>query len=199
MGAFRKHGAGNGQTLALAAGKRHALLADDGVKALRFLRDEVVSVGMTGGVDDFFIRRAGAAKFDVPADGVVEQNGFLRDDGDLVAEIARGDFADVHAADADGAARRVVEAQEQVGERRFAGAAGADERNKLAGLDAQVDVAQHGFFAVGKIHVVEMNVRAGGLERAGLGGFGHGVLRVQQRKDAFAGGAGLDESDFAAA
>ena len=72
----------------------HAFFADDGVEAFRFLHDEIVGVGVFGGGDDFVIRRAGPAQLDVPADGVVEQNIFLRDDGDLVAQVARGDFAD---------------------------------------------------------------------------------------------------------
>ena len=148
---------------------------------------------MTRGFNNFLIRRAGAAEFDVPADSIVEQNGFLRDHGDLIAEIARGEFPEVRAADADGATRRVVEAQEQIGKRRLAGAAGADERDKLAGLKAQVNVVQHGFFAISKIHVVEINIRAGGLERAGLRRFGHGAVCVQQHKGAFAGGARLDD------
>ena len=44
------------------------------------------------------------------------------------------------------AARRVVKAQQQIGERGFAGAAGADERDELAGFDGEVDVPQHRLF-----------------------------------------------------
>ena len=95
-------GAGDGDALALAAGKRDALFADDGVKAVRLLHDEIVGEGVAGGGDDFLVGRAEPAEFDVPADGVVEQNIFLRDDGDLVAQIARGHLAHVHAADGDG-------------------------------------------------------------------------------------------------
>ena len=114
-------------------------------KPFGFLHDEFVGVGVARGGDDFLVRRAEPAQLDVPADGVVEQNVFLRDDGDLVAQIARGNVAQIHAADFDRAARRVVKAQQQVGERGFAGAAGADERDELAGFDGEVDVVQHGF------------------------------------------------------
>ena len=127
---------------------------------------------MARGGDDFIVRRAGPTQLDVPPDGVVEQNRFLRDDGDLTPQFARGDVADVHAADADDAALRVVKAQEQVRERGFAGAAGADERDELAGFDLQFDVVQRDFFAVGKMDAIELNVRAGGLERSGLRGSG---------------------------
>ena len=43
------------------------------------------------------------------------------------------------------------------------------------------------------MHVIEMDVRAGGLERSGLRRFGDGVLRGEQFKDPFAGGARLGE------
>ena len=82
--------------------------------------------------------RAGPAQLDVPADGVVEQDGFLRDNSDLVAEVARGNVTNVHAADTNGAALRVIKTQQQIGERRFAGATGADEGNQLAGLDSRL-------------------------------------------------------------
>ena len=93
-------------------------------------------MGVAGGGDDFVIRCAGPAQLNVPADGVVEQNGFLRDDGNLVAQIAGGNVANVHAADVDDAALRVVKAQQQIGQRGFAGAAGADERDELAGFES---------------------------------------------------------------
>ena len=131
------------------------------VEAFRFLHDEFVGVGVARGGDDFLVGRAEPAQFDVPADGVVEQNVFLRDDGDLVAQIARGNLAQIHAADFDGAARGVVKAQEQIGERGFAGAAGADERDELAGFDGEIDAVQHGFFAVVEIDVFKLDVGVG--------------------------------------
>ena len=183
--------AGDGEPLALAAGERHAFFADDGVKTVRLFHDEIVGVGMARGGDDFIARCTGPAQFDVPADGVVEQDGFLGDDGDLISQIARGDAADVHAADADDAPLRVIKSQEQIGERGFAGAAGADERDELAGLDLQLDVVQRDFFAVGKMDVVELNVRAGGLECFWLRWLKDGVSHIEQIKDALAGGARL--------
>jgi hypothetical protein len=153
-----QNGAGDGEALALAAGKRDAFFADDGVEALGFLHDEIVGVGVFGGGDDFVVRRAEPAQLDVPADGVVEQNVFLRDDGDLVPQVARGNLAQIHAADFDRAACGVVKTQEQVGERGFAGAAGADERDELAGLDGEVDVVQDRFFAVVEIEVLKFDV-----------------------------------------
>ncbi len=89
------------------------------------------------------------------------------------------------------AARRVVKTQQQVGERGFAGTAGADERDELAGLDGEVDVVQHRLFAVIEIHIFNDDVGLVGMEHFGRGGFGHGIFRGEQFKDAFAGGARL--------
>ena len=99
------------------------------------------------------------AQLDVPADGVVEQNIFLRHDGDLVAQVARGNFSQIHAADFDRAARGVVKTQQQIGQRGFAGTAGADERDELAGFDREIDVAQHRFFAVAEIKIFKFECR----------------------------------------
>jgi len=92
---------------------------DDGVETFGPLRDEFVSVGVLRGGADFLVRRAEAAEFDVPADGVVEQNVFLRDDGDLIPQVARGNVAQIHAADFDRAVHGVVKTQEQIGQCGF--------------------------------------------------------------------------------
>ena len=58
--------------------------------------------------------------------------------------------------DADRARGGVVEAREQLDDRRLAGAGVADERDGLAGGDAEVDAVQHlGALAVAEMHVVE--------------------------------------------
>ena len=194
-----QNGAGDGEALALAAGKGNAFFADDGVETLRLLRDEVVGIGVTRGFDDFCVRRAEAAQLDVPADGVVEQNGFLRDDGDLVPQVARGNVAQIHAADFDRAALRVVKTQEQIGQRGFAGAAGADQRDQLAGFDGKVDVSQHRLFAIVEIKVFKHDVSVGGVEHFRLQRFGHGIFDGEQLKDAFGWRRGPGEAGYAAA
>ena len=67
-----QNGAGDGEALALAAGKRNAFFADDGVETFRFLGDEFVGESVFGGGDNFVVRRAEPAQLDVPADGIVE-------------------------------------------------------------------------------------------------------------------------------
>ncbi len=86
----------------------------------------------------------------------------------------------------DGARVRVQQAQEQRGERALALAAGADERDELPGLDAQVQPVEHRLAAtgVGDAHVLQLD-RAGahvrGRERVGRGAHGRrGVERGEQ-------------------
>ena len=181
----------DGETLALAAGKGHTLFADDGVEATRFFEDEIKRMGMFGGGFNVRIGRAGPAEFDVAPDGFVEQNGFLGDHGDMGAEVAGGEFPDVGAADAHRPFLRVVKAEEQIGQGRFARAAAPDEGHQLAGFDGEVDAAQDGFFMVGEFEAVEPDVGVGGLQRFRLRGFGDGALSGEQFKDARAGGLGL--------
>ncbi len=77
---------------------------------------------------------------DVFADGVAEEKSLLRNEADLAAQGIERELADGAAVDEDGAGRGVVDARDQVDERRFAGAGGADDGQAGAGRDAQVDV-----------------------------------------------------------
>ena len=61
-------GARDRDPLPLAAGKRHAALADDGVVALRHLLDEFVRVGQFGGAQNLRAARSGLAVGDVLPD-----------------------------------------------------------------------------------------------------------------------------------
>ena len=50
----------------------------------------------------FFFGHVRAAVAEIIPDGVVKEDGFLRDDGHLLAQGAQGDIANVVAIDADG-------------------------------------------------------------------------------------------------
>ncbi len=61
------------------------------------------------------------------------------------------------------ASARVVEAREQLDERRLAGAGVADERHGLPGGDVEVDAVQHlGALAVAEVHAAQLD---GALDR----------------------------------
>ena len=80
------------------------------------------------------LARVRPAVEDVVADRAVQERGVLRDEADLAAERILRDLRDVLAVDQDAAALDVVEAKQQVDERRLAGARAADEADLLAGL-----------------------------------------------------------------
>ena len=88
---------------------------------------------------------------------------------------------------------RVVKAQQQIGERGLAGAAGTDERDELAGLDGEVDVVRARVFRRrrnGRFRIECRRRRRGAFSARR---FGDGIFRGEQFKDAFAGGARLGE------
>ncbi len=134
----------DGQTLPLPARQPLPPLADGGLVALGQRLDEVVRVGSPGRGLDRLARRIGTSVCDVVRDGVVKQHRLLSDDADLRAHRRQRDVADVHAVDADGAARDVVEARDQVDQRRLARAAAAHNRDHLAGMRGEAHPAQDG-------------------------------------------------------
>ena len=86
--------------------------------------------------------RVGTPVGDVARDGVVKQHRLLGDDADLRAQRRQRDVADVHAVDPDRAAGDVVEARDQIDQRRLARAAAAHNRDHLAGLRREAHAAQ---------------------------------------------------------
>ena len=78
--------AGDRQPLALAARKRHAVLADRRLVALRLCRDEVMRIGKPRRLLDLGIGRFRPAIADIVADRALEQIGLLRDIGELLAQ-----------------------------------------------------------------------------------------------------------------
>ena len=88
-------------------------------------------------------RRLGPAVEDVVGDRAVQQRGVLRHHADLAAQALLARLGDVLAVDQDAAAFDVVEAQQQIDERRLAGAGAADEPDLFARRDAQREAFDH--------------------------------------------------------
>ena len=112
-----KHDAGDGDALALAAGKFHAAFADVCViTAPAFgvgkVGDEVGGFGAFGGGNHFGVCGIGAAVDNVVAYGAVQQRGILRYQTDLGAQAFLGHAVHVLAVDRNRAALRFVKAQE---------------------------------------------------------------------------------------
>ncbi len=80
--------AGNGDALALAAGKLQAVLADGRFVPEREAYDEIVRVRGLGSGDDLGFAGANAAEPDVFADAAAEELNHLPDIGNLLAERA---------------------------------------------------------------------------------------------------------------
>lgn len=76
-------GAGDGQALELAAGQAGRVGVDPGVVAVGECDDEVVCVGRPGRFLDRPVAGSGAAAGDVGADRVVQDEGLLREQGDV--------------------------------------------------------------------------------------------------------------------
>jgi hypothetical protein len=92
----------------LSAGELAALVADDGLVALRLGEDEIVRVGLPGGFFDFFLRSFGTAEADIVQNGIVKEEGVLGDNADVLAQGVEGDAAQVEPVEANGAALRIV-------------------------------------------------------------------------------------------
>src|SRR5499427_8274501 len=123
--------------LALAARKRCAALTDYRVVTFRQRGNEIVRVRLSRRLDDFFRRGVGLAVSDVFADRGAEEYRVLQDDADFAAQTFASITPDVHAVDPDLARTRVVEAQQQTGDGRFAGAGWADQRHALPRGDGE--------------------------------------------------------------
>ncbi len=139
---------------------------------------------------------AGPAVADVGLDGVVEKERLLADQGDLAPQRAQCEVADVDAVDEDAAGRGIVETHQQRGERRLAGAAGADQGDHLALFHCEGDVGEHG--AVGRVRVLEADTviddRLAELLQLACAGFlAHQRPAVEVFEDALAGSGGLLE------
>ena len=158
-----QQGAGDGDALALATGEPCAAFADHGLVAVGQRLDEVVRVGGVGGGNQVRLAGVGAAETQVVLDRAVEQVGVLRHDGDHPADRGRVERAQVLPANADRAALRVMQAQQQADDRGLAGAAGADDADALACGDAEGQALVGGASAagIGEADIFEGDAGAG--------------------------------------
>ena len=118
--------------------------------------DELVRVRAPRRVLDLGVRRVVAAVGDVVAHRAVEQEDVLLHDREQVAIRAQLEVADVGAVEQDAAARRIVEARDEVGDRRLARAAAPDERDDRSARHRHVEVAHDRLSrAVLELHVLE--------------------------------------------
>ena len=115
---------------------------------------------------------------DVVENRVVEQNALLGHDAHLVAHRVQGAAAQVVAIDENLAAAGIVEARQQVGQGAFSAAAAAHQGHGLTFFDGQVDVVQHGRFAVAEAQVMKLNFVLESRQHRGVGQVADGWFSV---------------------
>ena len=115
-----------------------------------------MGVGVDGGRLYLLVGGVLLAELDVLVDGRAEQNGLLVDDTDVRAQPAQVERLDFLAVDKDRAARRIVEALQQLHTRRLAASAAAHERYGRARLDLETQRVEYGHF--GSRRILETNV-----------------------------------------
>ena len=84
----------------------------------------------------------GPAEGDVVGDRAGEEEALLRHDPELAAQRRLRDVAQVDAVDRDPPVARVVEAREELRDRRLPGARVADERDRRPWRDVEVEVVE---------------------------------------------------------
>ena len=162
----------NGGPLLLTAGEGHAPLAHKGVVPVGKALD---GLGEAGGGRGFFHVGPGGpglAHGDVVGNGAAEKIGLLQHHGDVPPQIVGLDFPDVHAADGDAPAlrRQVIEFVQQQHHGALAGAGAAQNAQRGAVGNGQVDAPQYLMaLLVGEMHVFKPDV-PGHVGLMGAGG-----------------------------
>ena len=100
-------------------------------------------MGRGGRFPDLRVGRFRPAEGDVVTDRAVEEQGFLQDQADLIAQGLDREASQILTFDQDRPGARVVEARQQAHERALARARGSDDGQLFAGLDDQVDAREH--------------------------------------------------------
>src|SRR5690242_16435 len=103
-------------------------------------RNEFMRFRFPGRAHDLGIGGIGFAEQDVVADRAMQQGRILRHHTDAAAQAFLADIPDVLAADKDTAALDIVKTEQQVDERRLAGAGAADYAEFLPGPDIEGQV-----------------------------------------------------------
>ncbi len=119
-------------------------LAEGCLEAVRQFRDDVERSGAVGGVADLvqIVHVLDVADADVVRGGELVGRVVLEHDAELPTDLRRVVRADIPTVDQDLTFGRVVEPPQQLDHGRFAGAIATDQRNRLARLDGEREIAQ---------------------------------------------------------
>ena len=134
------------QQLLLPHRQRRAALGDRARIAVRQPLDERLGMDGARRTPHALVVDRRVAEPDVVGDGAGEQVHVLQHQAEQAAHVVEIELADVDAVDRDPPALHVVEAQQQVDQRRLPRAGGADDADALAGADVEADALQHEVF-----------------------------------------------------
>ena len=110
------------------------------------------------GLPDLFVRNGRIRVRQVVPHRVRKEHGVLQHDADPAAELRERNTADVPAIQQDFTAVDIVEAHQQVDDRRLAAARRADERDLPAGLDCEREVVDDTLLRhIGEVYVAELD------------------------------------------
>ena len=167
-GSVLEDGAGDGDSLAFAAGECIAVFADDGVVTLRELLDKVIAVGELCCSQNFFVGGVALTDANVIADGGVEQHDILEYDGEVFEERFRIDSRNVLVAERDGAALDVPEAGGELCCGCLSAARRPDECGDFALLCGERYILQNLLvFVVEEAYILEFDIKILGSEFCG--------------------------------
>lgn len=156
-----EEGAGDRDTLFLTNTETDAAFSDGRVKPLRKTAHEIGGIGCGEDFPHFVLRGIGFAHTEVVGGGAVEEETFLADEGDSLAEGGEGIVTQGASVEEDFAACVFVEAEEEVDERGLACACGADEGDGASDGGVEVDIVEDGLArGVGELHVAEFHLAA---------------------------------------
>ena len=191
--------AGNGQALALAAGKVLAALRDLGVQTALAGRDKFRRLRGLERDLQLGIRCVLLAPAEILRDGPGKQDGLLRHDADLAAQLPGRIVAHIDAVDKDAPARRVIETGDEIDERGLSGARAADDTDGLPAPHAEAQAGQRlcARAAVAQRDIFEHDcVLCSGIILSGLARERHTRILVKHAFDAAGAGSRLrDRND----
>ena len=155
-GSVGQEGTGNRQQLLLPRRNVGGVVVEDGVVAVGKRPDEVVGMRRLSGRHDLLGARTELAVADVVTDGAGEEPGVLQHHAEHAAHVIAADLARIDAVHTDPPAVDLVEAHQEVDNRRLTGSRRADDRDRLPRLRLETEVRDQGLFGfVAEGHVLE--------------------------------------------
>ena len=175
----------DGDELPLSGRDVGGVFVEHGVVALGQRVHELVDARGDSGLGDLVVGGALAAVADVVADGTGEQPRVLQHHAGAGAHVVAAEVGDVLTVEQDATAVELVEPHDEVDQRGLPRAGGTDDRDRLAGLDAERQVGdERPLRCVGEADVLELDHPAALDVGGGVGGIRILLVGVEQREDA---------------